>query len=62
MCLEAGGIAWRTRREQRLEEANIAKAGWEDRIKGQRGRRGREVQFTQGGGQSREVMWWFEYK
>ena len=28
--------AWRTRREQRREEANIAKAGWEDRNKRQK--------------------------
>ena len=33
MCVEAGEMAWRTRREQWLEEANIAKAaaGWEDK-------------------------------
>ena len=36
--MEAGGVAWRTRREQRREEAgNIAKAGWEDRNKRPKG-------------------------
>ena len=55
MCLEAGGIAWRTRRDRWLEDANIAKAGWEDRNEIPKGFSG-GGEFKQCGSQPEEVV------